>query len=63
MLRSGTLISSGAVKGVSGLLSSSGGEFGLFQDDQQGCQGTPSCCEGILTTCSIGTDAGESGII
>ena len=48
MLRSGTLISSGAVKGVSGLLSSSGGEFGLFQDDQQGCQGTPSCCEGIL---------------
>ena len=33
---------------MSGLLSSLGGEFGLFQDDQQGCQGTPSCCEGIL---------------
>jgi len=48
VLRHGTLLSSGAVKGVSGLLSSLGGEFGLFQDDQQGCQGTPSCCKGIL---------------
>ena len=48
MLRHGTLLSSGAVKGVSGLLSSLGGEFGLFQDDQQGCQGTPSCCKGTL---------------
>ena len=49
MLRHRTLNSSRGVKGVSGLWSSSGGEFGLFQTDSQGCQALPSCCEGIFT--------------
>ena len=40
------LLSSGAVKGVSGLLSSSGGEFGLFQEDRQGRQASHSVVRG-----------------
>ena len=35
MLRHGTLLSSRVVKGLTGLLSSSGGEFGLFKEDQR----------------------------
>ena len=38
MLRHGTLHSSRGVKGVSGLWSSSGGKFGLFQEARQGRQ-------------------------
>ena len=38
VLRHGTLHSSRVVEGVSGLLSSSGRDFGLFQEDRQGRQ-------------------------
>ena len=38
MLRHGIPVSFRVVKGVSGLLSSSGGELGLFLEVQQGCQ-------------------------
>ena len=37
----GTRLSSRVVKGVSGLLSSSGGESGLFEEDPQGSQYNP----------------------
>ena len=47
VLRHGNLHSSRVVQGVSGLRSISGGEFGLFLEDQHGDR-PPSCCEGIL---------------
>ena len=44
MLRYGNPLSSCVVKGVSGLLSSSGGKLGLFLEVQQG-RDLPSCSE------------------
>ena len=54
--RHGTLHSSRFVQGVSGLRSSSGGEFGLFQEDQQGRQASHPVSRD--TWGSIGTSAG-----
>ena len=61
MSRHGTLHSSPVVRGVSGLRSSSGREFGLFQEDQQGRQASSPVLKD--TWGSIGASAGESGLI
>ena len=62
--RHGTLLSARAVKVMSGFLSSSGGESGLLQEDQQGSQASHhvvrgssvfllSCCRGIRTSLEL----------
>ena len=48
LLRHGTLLSSRVVKEVSGFRSSSGGEFGLSQDDRQGGQASHPVVRGYL---------------
>ena len=48
MSRHGTLHSSRVVQGVSGLQSSSGGEFGLFLEDQNGRQASHPVVRGFL---------------
>ena len=48
MLRQGTLFSSRVVKGVSGLLSSSGWELSLFIEVQQGIQTSVRIVRGYL---------------
>ena len=48
VLKHGTLHSSRIVKGMSGLQSSSGGEFGVFQENRQGRQASHSVVSGYL---------------
>ena len=61
MLRHGTLLSSRVVKGVSGLLSSSGRELGLFPEVQQESQTSVHVVK--ETRGSIRVASGESGLI
>ena len=61
MLRHGTLLSSRVVKGVSGLLSSSGRELGLFPEVQQESQTSVHVVKETLG--SIRVASGESGLI
>jgi len=51
VLRHGTLNSSQVVKGLSGIQSSLGGEFGLFQEHWQGRQASHSVVSGYSVFC------------